>query len=238
MTDDAAPATGDGAVVLARVDAGPSLAERVYDTLKRFIIEQRLNPGSKLSVPRLAEQLGVSRTPVKEAVDRLAQEGLVTILPKRGAFVAILRQRDVEEIYEMREVLEGLASRLAAKRADPEFLRSLRLIHQRGEAAVQHSDLAAHTHIDLEFHRLIRERAENRRLIRALETLQQQIRIVFKTSATIPGRMQKAIAEHREILQALERGDPEEAERATRNHVRWIREAVVRFMAERGGLRP
>lgn len=238
MTQGAGAAPRDAAVIMARVDAGPSLADRVYETLKRFIIEQRLSPGSKLSVPRLAAQLGVSRTPVKEAVDRLAQQGLVTVLPNRGAFVAILHQRDVEEIYEMREVLEGLASRLAAKRVDRDFLRLLQAIYRRGEAAVRQRDVAAHTHFDLEFHRLIREHAGNRRLTWALETLQQQIRIVFKTSATIPGRMQKAIAEHREILQALERGSPEDAELATRNHVRWIREAVVRFLQERGGPRP
>ncbi len=216
--------------VLTPVETLPSLRDRVYHTLKQYIVNQRLKPGSKLSVPRLAQQLAVSRTPVKEAIERLGQEGLVTMLPNRGAFVAIIRAQDVGEIYQMREMLEGLASRLAVQKMDRGLLAELRRLLIEGEAVVRRGDIASHTRIDLEFHRLIRERAGNRRLVRALDNLQDQIRVVFRTSATIPGRMAMAIEEHHRILEALESADADRAEEATRDHVRRIREAVLTYM--------
>lgn len=215
---------------LRPLEMTPSLSDRVYGALKRHILSQRLKAGSKLSVPQLARQLGVSRTPVKEALERLSKDGLVTTLPNRGAFVAILRQQDVNEIYQMREILEGLAARLAAVTMDDALLDRLRDLMGRHEAAVDRGDLDAHVAIDLEFHRLIRERAGNRRLMDALDTLQDQIRIVFRTSATIPGRMQKAVEEHRAILEAFERRDPDAAEAAARRHILRIREAVLAYL--------
>jgi DNA-binding GntR family transcriptional regulator len=212
---------------LGPLEAVPSLSDRVYQALKRHILSQALKAGTKLSVPQLARQLGVSRTPVKEALERLSKDGLVTTLPNRGAFVAILREQDVNEIYQMREILEGLAARLAAVTIDEALLDRLRDLMGRHEAAVARGDLDAHVTIDLEFHRTIRERAGNRRLMDALDTLQDQIRIVFRTSATIPGRMQKAVEEHRAILRALERRDPDAAETAARRHILHIREAVL-----------
>uniref|UniRef100_A0A7C3ANX0 FAD-dependent oxidoreductase n=1 Tax=Thermorudis sp. TaxID=1969470 RepID=A0A7C3ANX0_9BACT len=165
---------------LPPVEVLPSLSDRVYAALKQSIADQRLKPGSKLSVPRLAAALGVSRTPVKEALERLAQDGLVTMLPNRGAYVAILRWEDVEEIYQMREMLEGLATRLAAARMDDELLARLRDLLQQGESAVRRRDIEAHIKIDLEFHRLIRARGGNRRLVRALELAvrRQGVRVV------------------------------------------------------------
>lgn len=227
--------TEEAVGVLAPVESVPSLSGRVYQTLKQYILDQRLKPGSKLSVPRLAQQLAVSRTPVKEAIERLGQEGLVTTLPNRGAFVAIIRPEDVEEIYQMREMLEGLASRLAALKIDPGMMAELRRLLEQGEAAVRRGDITAHTSFDLEFHRLIRERAGNRRLIRALDNLQDQIRVVFRTSAIIPGRMAMAIEEHSRIIEALESGEADHAEEITRDHVRRIREAVLKYIAGRRG---
>lgn len=215
---------------LAPVESLPSVSDRVYQLLKRSIADQRLKPGSKLSVPRLAHQVRVSRTPVKEALERLAKDGLVTMLPNRGAYVTILRREDVGEIYQMREMLEGLATRLAAARIDAQLLERLRQLLREGEAAVRFSDIEAHIRIDLEFHRLIRERGGNRRLVRTLDNLQDQIRIVFRTSASIPGRMPKALEEHRRILEALETGDTDRAEWAARDHIRRIREAVLAHM--------
>ncbi|MDR7486871.1 MAG: GntR family transcriptional regulator [Armatimonadota bacterium] len=212
---------------LGPLDAIPSLSDRVYEVLKRHLAERRLAPGSKLSVPRLARQLDVSRTPVKEALERLVRDGLVTTLPKRGAFVAILRTQDVDEIYQMREMLEGLAARLAAPAVDEPLVHRLRDLLEVHRAAVERDDLDAHVSADVEFHRAIRQRAGNRRLIHALDILQDQIRIVFKTSAAIPGRMRKAVEEHRAILAALERRDPDAAEAAARTHIRRIREAVL-----------
>lgn len=218
--------------ILPQVESLPNLSDRVYSILRHYIAEQQLKGGSRLSVPRLAAQLGVSRTPVKEALERLSRDGLVTMLPNRGAYVSLVRREDVDEIYQMREMLEGLATRVAAGRMTPDLLSELAILLRQGEAAVAAGDVDAHIRVDLEFHRLIRERAGNRRLIRALDNLQDQIRIVFRTSASIPGRMSQALEEHHRILSALQAGDPDEAERAARDHVHRIRAAVLAYMEE------
>ena len=224
------PTTRKTAPVLPLVESLPNLSDRVYSILRHHIADQQLQGGSRLSVPRLAAQLGVSRTPVKEALERLARDGLVTMLPNRGAYVSLLRREDVDEIYQMREMLEGLATRVAAEQANPGLLSHLADLLRQGEVAVKAGNVEGHIQVDLEFHRLIRERAGNRRLIHALGNLQDQIRIVFRTSATIAGRMPQALDEHRRILAALRAGDPDEAEQAARNHVRRIRAAVLAHM--------
>jgi DNA-binding GntR family transcriptional regulator len=120
---------------LSPIEAPASLGDRVYETLKAGILGRRFPVGAKLSVPRLARLLGVSRTPVKQAIERLEHEGLVTSLPNRGAFVAIVRRDDIREIYEFREVLEELATRLAATRTDPTLLRALEELIIEGEGS-------------------------------------------------------------------------------------------------------
>lgn len=143
----------------------------------------------------------------------------------------VINAEDVNEIYQMREVLEGLATRLVASVMDEERLAALEGLLRAGEEAVRRGDLSEHTRIDLEFHRRIREWAGNRRLARALDNLQDQVRIVFRTSAAIPGRMQKALKEHRQMLNALAAGNPDQAEAAARTHIRQIREAVMAYLA-------
>lgn len=213
--------------ILRQLEKRGSLTSLVHDAIRGAITGRKLAPGSKLSVPELARRLNVSRTPVKEALTRLEQEGLVTTIPNRGPFVTSLGRDDVREVYQLRELLEGLVARLAAKKVDGPVVAALKGLVRAQETALASRSVEAIMEVDMEFHRRLRELAGNRRLDVLLRNLQDQIRIVFATSITIPGRREKAIAEHREILAAIEQRDPDAAERAARAHIRNVREAVL-----------
>lgn len=219
---------------LAPLGPPPSLTSRAYEALRAAITSRGLPPGQKLSVPALARQLNVSRTPVKEALVRLEQEGLVATIPHRGPFVAFLGADDVREIYEVREVLEGLVAALAATRADGARRAALRRLLAEQARALRANDLDAIMRFDMAFHRELRSLAGNRRLATLLQTLQDQVRMVFATSITIPGRRQRAVAEHRKILAAVEARDPRAAERAAREHIRRVRDAVLAHLGAAG----
>ncbi len=204
-----------------------SLTVLVYEAIRAAITGRKLPAGSKLSVPDLAAQLKVSRTPVREALARLEREGLVTTILNRGSFVSFLGADDVREVYQVREVLEGLVARLAAQRVTAAAILTLTELVRTQQEALRAGDREAIMKVDMEFHRHLRDLAGNRRLSVLLQNLQDQIRIVFATSIIIPGRREKAIREHREILSAIEKEDPEAAEGAAREHIRNVREAVL-----------
>lgn len=214
-------------VTLPRIENPAGLTALTYDAIRAAIVGRKLPAGSKLSVPELASRLRVSRTPVKEALTRLEREGLVTTVPNRGSFVSFLSADDVREVYQLREMLEGLVCRLAAEKVQAGHVRALRRLLRTQEQALRSANIDRIIQVDLEFHRYLRELAGNRRLKALLQNLQDQIRIVFATSITIPGRRQKAVAEHLKILAAIERRDPEAAERAAREHIAEVRAAVL-----------
>lgn len=217
--------------ILTQLENRGSLTALVHQAIRTVITTRKLPAGGKLSVPDLARRLKVSRTPVKEALTRLEQEGLVTTIPNRGQFVVLLEADDAREIYQVREMLEGLVAHLAAAKADAGAIRALRRLLQAQEKALRSSDLQAIMRVDMEFHRRLRGLSGNGRAAALLQNLQDQIRIVFATSITIPGRREKAIAEHRRILAAIQKGDPDAAEQAAREHIRNIREAVLAWLA-------
>lgn len=202
---------------VARRDQG--LAEQAYMTLRKAILDHELAPGTRLSVPGVAEQLGVSRSPAREAIARIAYEGLAYLQPNKGAIVADLDVASLVEIYEVREVLEGLACRLASQRMSADGATELRDLLSQHTAAVDAGDVEHHYELDMQFHARIRELAGNSRLTVQLELLQQQIRLAMYTTHRSPGGMPLAVTEHRRILDALESGDPVLAEAAGRSHI-------------------
>lgn len=199
------------------------LSDQAYVVLRDAIFEKRLPPGSRLSVPDMAERLGISRSPVREAVARLAHEGLVKMVPNKGGVVAELGIDDLLEIYELREILEGLAASLAAARVNDESLGQLRNLYERHVQVVEAGRTDEHMALDMAFHRLTRELTGNRRLLYTLDRLQGQIRLAMSTTQQSRGGMAQAVAEHQVILNALATRDPVRAENAAREHIRRLR---------------
>lgn len=195
------------------------LAEQAYITLRDAILAHELSPGTRLSVPVVAEQLGISRSPAREAIARIAHEGLAHVSPNRGAVVADVAPADLVEIYELREVLEGLACRLAATTMTLDRVAHLHSLLEQHANAVSDNDVERHFDLDASFHAAIREIAGSERLSTSLETLQGQIRLAMHTTRRSPGGMAQALSEHRLILAALESGNPVVAEAAGRAHI-------------------
>ncbi|HEY8418141.1 MAG TPA: GntR family transcriptional regulator [Limnochordales bacterium] len=197
-----------------------SRAELVYEALRDDIFNNRLRPGERVSEERIAQRLKVSRTPVREALKRLHAEGLVEITPHRGAVVRDPSGEELAELCTVREVLEGLAARLAARSiSDVELYTLERLINEMDAAAREDriDDLIQYNH---QFHESIWLATRNRYLARQLRQLRQFIFRLQESSMRFPGRKEEAQAEHRALYKAIAEGSPDEAERIAREHFR------------------
>ncbi|RJL35419.1 GntR family transcriptional regulator [Bailinhaonella thermotolerans] len=207
-----------------RIPPGALLADRAYAELRASILENRLKPGTPLSVPALAEQLNVSRSPVREAVQRLIHDGLATHVPHRGAEVSRVDVADLRHLYLVREELEGLAARLATERLDVSDLAELdAVLAEHEEVATAGGGEGAHVRQDMRFHRLIRRLSGNPHLIAILDQIEGKAHLALHSLWRHPHAPALAVEEHRRIYDAMAAGDPAEAERAARAHVARLR---------------
>lgn len=185
----------------------------------------------------VTDRLGVGRSPAREAIARITYEGLARFEPNKGAVVANPDRGELVEIYEVREVLEGLACRLASQRVRAADLGDLRAILADQRAAIESGDVERHYIIDMRFHARIREIAANSKLATQLDLLQDQIRLAMSTTHRSPGGMPLALAEHHRIVDALESQDVLLAEFAGRGHIARLRKdlAIVEAAAAAPG---
>ena len=210
--------------------ARTTLNREAYKTLRAAILERKIPPGQKLVVRVLAEELGLSPTPVKEALSALEREGLVVAVPHRGYFVLEPSLEDIREIYSLREVLEGLAARLAIEKNGKTLGGKLEKLIAKQRQAADKGDIEAYGDLDLEFHKTLWEASGSRRLLATAETIDGQIRMLINSSAAIPGRLPLSRAEHEAILRAVLEKNPETAEAAMRTHVRNAGKALETFL--------
>ena len=195
------------------------LYEDVADRLREQIFAKLLAPGSWLDEQSLAEQFGISRTPMREAIKVLASEGLVTIKMRRGAYVTEVARRDLEQIFTILSLLEGEAARETASKATEEELNQLDYWHHRLEKAAADRDIEQFFEINGKFHELIQEIAGNRWMNGVIADLRKVLKLHRKDSLTSTGRLQNSLIEHREILNALLKRDQAGAESAMRKHL-------------------
>lgn len=183
-------------------------SDQVHEMLREKIVQRVFVPGERLRVDEIAGQLGVSRTPVIEALKRLEGEGLVEIRPRKGTFVTELSVRDIEEIFDLRRALECSAGEVAAKRITGDELRHLEAL-AAVDAARTAEDAIAHERANEQFHRLIVEASRNRRLIRMYDELNALVHIVriHRQRGDWKHRVRRAASEHRAIVEALQKGD-------------------------------
>jgi DNA-binding GntR family transcriptional regulator len=196
--------------------------QQAYAHIRSMVLEGTLKPGTKVVVRELSEHLNLSATPIKAALAALERDGFLTAIAHRGYFVTRVSVKDMREIYELREVLDGIAARNAAVRIDCAqwVTEVLRPLHARQQKCVLVGDAAGYSDADLEFHRSIWYASENVRLAQVADNLVGQIRFGSGSSSTLPGRVQQALGEHRVIMDALEAGDATRAEHESREHVR------------------
>ena len=202
------------------VDTGTkSLEERVFFALEEEILAGRLKKGETLTEIALSTRHGVSRTPLRGALHRLAEEGLIEITPNRGAVVIGVGREELIDIYKIRMRLEGLASREATEKMSSTDIERLRESVDLAEFYIKRQDTEKLKHLDSEFHDIIYKASGNRLLYKTLSELHRNIQFYRKRSITVEGRLEKSISEHREILAAIERRDADEADRLTSLHI-------------------
>lgn len=213
--------------------ASTSNQARVTDGLRSRITSGALESGAALSEAALAEEFGVSRTPVREAIKQLQTEGLLVIRPRVGTFVASPSRLEINELYEMKEILEGAAARLFALRGAVPELDELRENVRRSAAAVAAGDAQAYAVLVEEFHAIVIRGAANTKLTQHYRTMMNQLAYPRMVQATLarPGRLVESETEHDRVLDVIAAKDGTTAERIMREHVRHSREALLDTMS-------
>jgi DNA-binding GntR family transcriptional regulator len=195
-----------------------SRADFVYESLRDAIWDGRIAVGERVREEEIARNLGVSRTPVREALQRLHQRGLLVFGAGRGLTVASLSQHQVLQLYAMREILEGSAARFAAEHATaPEIAVLWRL--QKELCKPDHDTMALVT-LNRRLHQAIYEAAHNQYLLQTLSVLHDSLALLHSTTFRVPSRRLESDEEHRQIVEAIEQHNPDRAEEAARQHIR------------------
>lgn len=198
-------------------EAHTPLRQAVVNAIRDRIVNGRFAPGDRLTEETVAEELGVSRNPIREAFQILAGEGFVVIEPRRGARVASIDARQADDIFEVRGALEGLVAALAAKRATDDDLDTLNELVHAGEAAVEENALDVLPHLNTQFHQHLCAVANNDLLTHTLDQLSGIIRWIY--AERLEARVRDSWHEHRLLAQAIGRHDVDAARRCAVDHV-------------------
>jgi len=220
---------GLGERQLEPLERAEALTDKVADRLRSAILTGALAPGTHLSVPEIARQLGVSRTPAREGLLALEREGLVEPRASTGMAVITGGPAEILDLLDVREGLEIMTCRRAAERMDTNAVVRLKELFAKHEAVVKQGDLAGHVELDAAFHGMIREGARNPRLARQLVRIDQQLRVLNSRLSRSKGWSGRAVLrDHRAIIDAIAAGDPDGAERHMRAHIERTRAFQLR----------
>jgi len=210
-----------------------TLSDEAYLALRSAILSRRFTPGDKLVVRKLSEAMGLSPTPIKEALVALTREGLVEARARRGYYVPRITMQDIDETYALREVVEGLSARLATSHANAKLLDETASLLAKMRRYAKEKDFERYGDADLAFHHALWQASDNKRLIQVAQAIAGQIRLFISTSAKVPGRLQASLKEHSALVQAIAAGDPQATEAAMRNHVREAWVALKNYLTEK-----
>lgn len=195
------------------------LRDVVFENLRTAILEGNLKSGQRLMEVQLAEQLGVSRTPVREAIRKLELEGLVIMLPRKGAYVADMSFKDLIDVLEIRASLEGLAASLASERRREEDIAVLEKVAKEFEESIKNADVENVLKKDVEFHERIFSLANNKKLYHLITSLWEQVHRFRVTYVSDYEASLSLVDEHNKILEAIKDGDCEKAKRYATEHI-------------------
>ena len=207
------------------------LRDVVFNTLRDAILTGKLVPGERLMENQLADKLGVSRTPVREALRMLELENLVELVPRKGAQVLDMSEKDITNILEVRSALEGLATSVACKKMSKEDLQQLKNMEVDFEKAVADNDVERFVDIDEDFHDLIFSATENDKLINIFRNLRIQLyRYRMAQAKNNDTSMSTIVAHHRSIIRAIENHDAEEGASIAQGHIKYPPDSLLRFV--------
>lgn len=204
-----------------------SLRKRVFNALENAILEGEYADGESLNEIKLSNELGVSRTPVREALMQLELEGLVENIPNKGAVVVGISEKDIKDIYAVRIRIEGLASRLSAENINEDELKALEKIVDLQEFYLTKNDVEQIWQLDGDFHKIIYESSRSKPLRSTLSSFHNYIKRARDMSVKAEGRAEKSVAEHKAILEAIRSGSGELAEQLTARHIENARDNLL-----------
>lgn len=202
-----------------KLDSYKPLRELVCETIRQAIIDGTFSPGERLMEIQMADEMGVSRTPVREAIRKLELEGFVVMIPRRGTYVADISIRDITEIYEIRTSLDVLAAGLAAERITDDELETLnRLLVEIGQH-IADNNMEKIVEIDTAFHDILYQASRNERLCSIINNLREQLTGIRGRSMSYPGRLVETMDEHRSLVDCIAARNVEAAQNAARVHI-------------------
>lgn len=213
-----------------KLDNYKPLRDVVFDSIRGAILSGMLKPGERLMEVQLAEKLGVSRTPIREAIRKLELEGLVIMLPRKGAYVADLSIKDITDVLEIRAALEGLASGLAALRMTEDEIEELKLTAQRFRQAIEADDFEGIVQMDIEFHDRIFKATRNEKLLQITNNLREQVqrfRIMYINKSNKSKELAK---DHFEIVGAISARDMDKAEKIAKKHIENAEKYIMKMI--------
>ena len=204
------------------------LRDVVFNTLRQAILTGELKPGERLMEIHLANKLGVSRTPIREAIRKLELEGLVTMIPRRGAEVAQITEKSMNDVLEVRRAMDALCVELACDRITPEELQDLKKACDTFEAAVKTDDIKQIAQADVALHDIIVQATGNQRLIQLVNNLSEQMyryRVEYLKEEQTRNLL---VSEHEELVKAIREGDVQKAQDISFHHLENQRKAIIR----------
>jgi DNA-binding GntR family transcriptional regulator len=203
------------------------LGEVVYEALREAIKKNQFKSGERLMETELADEMMVSRTPVREAVRKLQSEGYVVMLPRKGTYVSSLTIEDVNDVFEIRDALESMAAYYASIRASDEEIAQIREFIEMEAVLYDSTDLARTIESDIRFHSMVYRASQNKKIENLINDLREQTQRLRSSTLSRPGRLRFALDEHREILKAIEARDPEAARAASIAHIERSRAVML-----------
>ncbi|MGZ5800976.1 MAG: GntR family transcriptional regulator [Burkholderiaceae bacterium] len=207
----------------------PALYEQVAERLRNRIYAHELVPGTWVDEQKLAEEYGISRTPMREALKVLASEGLVQLKPRRGCYVTQLSEEDLDEIFPVMALLEGRVAYEATVQATDKDMTTLQNIHDRLEKSAKQSNIDKFFEANQDFHQALQQLAGNRWLQKAIDDLRIVVRLTRRDSLRLDGRVTQSLEEHRAILAAIQKRDATEAGRLMHDHLLSGRMALAKL---------
>ncbi|MGM0500371.1 MAG: GntR family transcriptional regulator [Bacillota bacterium] len=204
------------------------LRKQVYKVLREAILKGELMIGEKITEMEIADELSVSRTPVREAFRMLEQEELINIIPQQGVFVAgVETEKEIDDIFQLRAELEGLAAYLAAEKISEEQKASLKEYTKELEECIKNNDQRGCIRVDIAFHRIIKEASNNKWLEKFLDTLFEQATRFRSSSFSRKGRMHEFLSEHMELADAINSGDSDRARKCAEDHIKAAWDSII-----------
>lgn len=210
-----------------------NLSEDAYTFVRELLVDgKRYSPGEKISVEELSRELGVSRTPLWGAINRLDAEGIIEVVPRQGVYLIRYDPQKALEIYTAREALEGMATRLVAEKITAQQLAILRSSVDEQRSYLKKGDINAYSAATVEFHERIVDIAGNRTLERLVQSVFAQMKAMRIQQKYFPTHLPQSCDDHERLLKAFQARDPDKAEREARSHIRDLAKQIIQRQKE------